>query len=49
MTNRLEELKQIWQELDYAQRRSLEIRTGIPGLLRRRPRRKSSSRRTASA
>ena len=31
---------QIWTEVDYAQRRMLEMRTGIPGLTRQeRPRR----------
>lgn len=32
-------VKEIWAELDYAQARLLEIRTGVPGLTRRgRPR-----------
>lgn len=32
-------VKEIWAELDYAQARMLEIRTGVPGLTRRgRPR-----------
>jgi hypothetical protein len=30
-------VKEIWDELDYAQRRSLEITTGIPSLTRKRP------------
>ncbi|MEO8966373.1 MAG: hypothetical protein ABI355_02150 [Solirubrobacteraceae bacterium] len=28
-------VKEIWAELDYAQARLLEIRTGVPGLTRR--------------
>ena len=28
-------VKEIWGELDYAQARLLEIRTGVPGLTRR--------------
>jgi hypothetical protein len=33
------QVKEVWAELDYAQARLLEIRTGVPGLTRRgRPR-----------
>jgi hypothetical protein len=30
-------VKEIWAELDYAQRRTLEITTGMPSLTRKRP------------
>jgi hypothetical protein len=32
MRNRLRRLRQVWAELEYAQRRLLEIRTGVPVL-----------------
>jgi hypothetical protein len=30
MTNVISSAKRIWNELDYAQRRSFELRTGVP-------------------
>jgi hypothetical protein len=32
----IERVRQIWAELDYAQRRLLEIRTGVPSLTQTR-------------
>ena len=37
----IERIREIWAELDYAQRRLLEIRTGIPMQARRRVRKTS--------
>ena len=34
----LRRLRQVWSELDYAQRRAFEIRTGIPLRAEKRPR-----------
>jgi hypothetical protein len=31
-------VKRIWSELDYAQRRMFEMRTGVPARAQRRPR-----------
>lgn len=39
MTTVIASVKRIWDELDYAQRRSFELRTGVPVLpVDRRPR-----------
>ncbi len=39
MTRVIASVKRIWDEMDYAQRRSFELKTGVP-VVKRQPRRR---------
>jgi hypothetical protein len=42
MTHVIASAKRLWNELDYAQRRSFELKTGVP-VVKRQPRRLTGS------